>query len=259
MESVLEQIITRSRAALAERKLRRPQSVLARLAAELPPPPDFEAALRQPGLRVIAELKPASPSRGVIRSEFPVAALAAELATAGAAALSVLTEENFFRGSLQNLEIAAETVSIPLLRKDFIDDDYQLYEARVAGASAVLLIAAMLTPSEFSRLHSLAASLGLAVLAEAHTAAELAMVLEHGARIVGINARNLKTFHTDLAVTETLIATVPRDRIAVAESGIATVADLERLHRAGAGAFLVGEVLMREPHPGEKLCELISK
>ncbi len=259
MESVLEAIVARSRTELAETRLRVPAGILERRISALPRCRDFAAALTRPGFQVIAELKAASPSRGVIRRPLAVRELAAELESAGAAALSILTERNFFLGALENLQIAAETVSIPLLRKDFIYDEYQLLEARAAGADAVLLIAAMLPEAEFRRLHAFAAGLGMAALCEAHTACELEMLLENGASIIGVNARNLATFDTSLEHSALLLRRIPPDRIAVGESAIRSRADLETLRSAGARAFLIGETLMRAPRPGEKLCELLSK
>ena len=259
MERVLETIVERSRPELEESKRHVPASELRRRIAAAPPVRDFTGSLRKPGLRVIAELKAASPSKGVIRQPLEVEALAAELETAGAAALSVLTERNFFLGSLENLERARKVTTLPLLRKDFLYDEYQLLEARAAGADAVLLIAAMLTEAEFRNLHACAESLGLAVLCEAHTREELEMLASNGARIIGINARNLSTFDTSLDRVAELIQRVPEGCIAVGESAIRERADLLRLHGLGAQAFLIGETLMRAPSPGRKLCELLSK
>ena len=259
MESVLETIVARSRAALEETKRRVPAAELERRIAALPPCGDFAGALAAPGFRVIAELKAASPSRGVIRRPLAVRELAAELEQAGAAALSVLTERNFFLGGLENLETAAETVSIPLLRKDFIYDEYQLLEARASGADAVLLIAAMLPAAAYRRLYCFASELGLAVLSEAHTEAELEMLLENGGAIIGVNARNLANFETSLELSAELLRRIPSDRIAVGESAIRCRQDMEQLRAAGARAFLIGETLMRAPPPGEKVCGLLSK
>ena len=257
MEQVLETIVAKSRKELAESRKRIPASLLESRIPELPPVRDFAAALRRPGRRVIAELKAASPSKGAIRPELDreVERLAAGLEAAGAAALSVLTERNFFLGSGMNLRRARGSVDIPLLRKDFIYDEYQILEARVWGADAILLIAAMLTPEEFRKLRAFAASLGLAVLCEAHTADELDMLLDGGAEIVGINARNLSTF----ALAGELSRQIPAGKIAVAESAIRSADDLNAMEQLGAKAFLIGETLMRAERPGEKLCELLSK
>lgn len=259
MERVLETIVAKSRIELEEKKKHVSVSSLEARIATLPETRGFETSLRAPGIRVIAELKSASPSKGMIRPNLNVEALAPELATAGAAALSVLTERNFFAGSLENLERTRMSVDIPLLRKDFIYDEYQILEARVHGADAVLLIAAMLTAVEFRRLHAFARSLGLDVLCEAHTAEELEMLLENGAAIIGVNARNLSTFETSLELAGALIREIPAGKLAVAESAIRNREDLLVLQKLGAKAFLIGETLMRAEHPGEKLCELLSK
>ena len=259
MERVLENIVAKSRIELEEKKKRIPASRLESRIGTLPATLGFEAALRKPGARVIAELKSASPSKGVIRPCLDIETLAPELEAAGAAALSVLTERNFFAGSLENLERARACARIPLLRKDFIYDEYQILEARVHGADAVLLIAAMLTAKEFRRLHAFARSLGLDVLCEAHTEEELAMLLENGASMVGVNARNLSTFETSLELAGALIGRIPAGKLAVAESAIRSREDLHSLQQLGAKAFLIGETLMRSEHPGEKLCELLSK
>ncbi len=259
MERVLEKIVAKSREELAERKIRVPVSQLEKRLADAPRVRDFRSALKGKGIRVIAELKAASPSKGVIRLPLPVTELAAELEQAGAAALSILTERNYFLGGLENLSAARGQVEIPLLRKDFLYEEYQILEARIAGADAVLLIAAMLSAPEYDRLRRFAASLGLAVLSEAHTAAELEMLLENGADIIGINARNLSTFSTSLDAVIRLIGRIPEGVVRVAESAIHSRADLEVLRSAGAEAFLVGEALMRAEHPGKKLCELVAK
>lgn len=259
MERVLETVVERSRPELEAAKRHVPASELRRRIADAPPVRDFTGSLRKPGLRVIAELKAASPSKGVIRLPLEVELLAAELEAAGAAALSVLTERNFFLGGLENLERARKATDLPLLRKDFLYDEYQLLEARAAGADAVLLIAAMLSEAEFRTLHACAESLDLAVLCEAHTREELEMLASNGARIIGINARNLSTFDTSLDRVAELIQRVPERCVAVGESAIRERADLLRLHELGAQAFLIGETLMRAPSPGRKLCELLSK
>ena len=245
MERVLEKIVAASRRELALRKTAVPAAELERKLDGLPPVRDFRAALTAPGMQVIAELKAASPSKGIIRQPLEVEALAVELERSGAAALSVLTERNYFLGGLENLERARKVVELPLLRKDFIYDEYQILEARAAGADAVLLIAAMLAPAEYRRLQKFAESLGLAVLSEAHT--------------VGVNARNLSTFATDLGVVAELMGRIPADKVRVSESALKSAADLKQMKRLGADAFLIGETLMRAASPGEKLCELIAK
>jgi len=247
---------------LAQRQMPLPQLRAVALAAPLPPA-DFAAALaggrNSAPPRIIAELKKASPSRGIIRADFPVAQLATELAANGAAALSVLTERHYFHGAPEFLQQVVATVKVPVLRKDFIIDAYQLYEARLWGASAVLLIAACLSASELGELAATAHRLGLATLVEVHDHAELQMVLDScDAGIIGVNSRNLKTFHTDLAISEQLLAAIPASYIRVAESGIGNAADIARLRAAGADAFLIGETVMRNPEPGQALAQLLQ-
>jgi indole-3-glycerol phosphate synthase len=207
---------------------------------------------------VIAELKKASPSRGLIRADFRPRDLALELEAAGAAALSVLTEPHYFQGHPEVLRQAAGAVGIPLLRKDFIIHPVQLAEALDWGASAVLLIAAALTPDDYRRLYEAARASGLDVLSEVHSREELEVVLAAGAHIVGVNSRDLKTFRTDLAGTAELLAAIPAGVVRVAESGIRDGADLAGLRAAGADAFLIGETLMRAASPGDALRELLA-
>ncbi len=235
------------------------------------PPPQLEQRAREirnptrglrralsgtPRPRIIAELKRRSPSRGEIRPGFDAAACAKAYAENGAAAISVLTDERFFGGSLELLRVVREQVSVPLLRKDFVIDPYQIDEARVAGADAVLLIVAALDPHAVEELAGRAAGLGLDALVEVHDERELEHALAAGADLIGVNNRDLRTFETDLAVTERLAKHVPRGVVLVAESGIFTHDDVRRLERAGAQACLVGESLMREPDLGLALREL---
>ncbi len=217
----------------------------------------FAAALSAPGINIIAELKKASPSKGLIRPNFPVAELAKELEQSGAAALSVLTEPHYFQGSLDYLRIAARTVEIPLLRKDFIFDSLQILEAAAFGADAVLLIAAALDKAQMKDFFQYAKSLNLDALCEIHDEAELDMVMSFDADIIGINCRDLKTFKVDHELTYKLLDKIPAGKIKVAESGIGNHADIVRLQSAGAGAFLIGETVMRAGRPGEALKELI--
>jgi len=260
--SILQEIIDRVRADLETAKRRMPGSVLRTHAASAPAPPDFAAAIGPAAPtsrpRVIAELKRASPSKGLIRRDFGVVSLARELADNGAAALSVLTEVRYFQGGPEYLRAAAANVTIPILRKDFIVDEYQLYEAKAWGASAVLLIAAALDRAQFCELHEHARELGLDVLAEVHNHEELDVVLDAGASIVGINSRDLKTFEVDLNRTQAIMADIPEGVIRVAESGIHEPEDLARLRQAGAHAFLIGETLMRAPRPGRELARLLG-
>lgn len=218
----------------------------------------FRAALEGRHRAIIAEVKKASPSRGVIRSDFDPVRIAAMYADAGAAAISVLTEERYFQGHLDYLAAIRQAVGVPLLRKDFLFDPYQLYEARAFGADAVLLIVAILPDCLLRALLWLAEELNLTPLVEIHDRAELERAVRSGARLLGINNRDLRTFHTTLATTEDLLPAVPPDAFVVAESGIETAADIERLERVGVSAFLIGEALMRAPDPGARLGELLG-
>lgn len=257
MNSILNEIVTRNRAALEIKKQGMPFDVIAALAAEAPERASFVDAFRGPGIHVIAELKKASPSKGMIREELDVPVLAEALKDAGAAALSVLTEPFYFRGGLENLRIAAETVSVPLLRKDFIFDPYQILEAKANGASAILLIAAMLNADEFRLLLDFAHQCGLAVLGEAHTESELEVA--SAADLVGVNARDLKTFSTSLERSAELIAKLKScGKPVIAESAVRTHEDIRMLQNAGATGFLIGETLMRATDPGAKLKELLQ-
>ena len=259
--SVLDEILAVKRDEIAAATARLAPATLgerARRCAE--PPRGFRRALLAQGRgpRVIAELKRRSPSKGEIRAGFDPLALAKGFEAHGAAALSVLTDERFFGGSLAVLEQVRRVTRLPLLRKDFVIDPYQIDEARVAGADAVLLIVAALAPPQLGRLREHALALGLDALVEVHDEAELDVAKGAGADLIGINNRDLRTFHTDLAVTERLAKQVPEGTLVVAESGIFAHADVERLRRAGASAFLVGESLMREPDPGIALRRLLG-
>lgn len=249
---ILCRIVDAKRATLTAAKVSTPQRELARRCADLPPTRGFAAALAVPGIRVIAESKKASPSKGLIAPAYDPAANVRRYERLGAAACSVLTEERFFLGTLQDLRIARTATTLPLLRKDFIFDAYQLFEARAAGADAVLLIAALLTEdAQLTDLAAQAEALGLDVLAEAHNADEVDRLVALGMRVIGVNARDLRTFRTDLAAVRTLLGRIPEDRIAVAESAIGSRADLER---TGARCCLVGEALMRDPGRLRELC-----
>lgn len=220
--------------------------------AEVHQPRGFARALRHcsnAGPAIIAELKKASPSRGLIRADFSVEPLARSLAAAGAASLSILTEPHFFQGSVENLEIASASVTIPCLRKDFIVDEFQILEARAHGADAILLIAAALEDAELRRLTRGAHSRGLDVLCEVHDADECARALDLGCDAIGVNNRNLRTFEVRLETSLELAARLPKDVVRIAESGIHTAADLMLLRAAGYDAFLIGEALMRQADP----------
>jgi indole-3-glycerol phosphate synthase len=225
-------------------------------------PRGFRRALQtksESGVAVIAELKKASPSRGLIREHFVPEKLAAELETAGASALSVLTDGQFFQGSLENLRKASANTKLPCLRKDFIVDEFQLLEARANSADAVLLIVAALTPKELAALARRAAELDLDVLCEVHDEEELRIASDAGCNLIGVNNRDLKTFKVDLETALRLAALIPKDILSVAESGIHTGADISRLRAAGFRAFLIGESLMKAEQPGEALRKLLAE
>ena len=256
--TILEQILATKRDEVAAAKRREPPgSLAARARACARPPVSLRAALeRADGVRVIAEIKRKSPSKGEIRRDFDAVAIARSYTEAGAAAISVLTDEHYFGGSLAVLEAVRAATPIPLLRKDFVVDAYQIDEARVAGADAILLIVAALTPEEIAGFAKHAASLGLEILVEVHDGAELEIALASGAALIGINNRDLRTFHTDLGVTERLAPRATGRAVIVAESGIFAPEDVARLARAGAHGYLVGESLMREADVGRALRKL---
>jgi len=258
---ILEQILAHKREEVATAKARTPLAALQERSAAMGPPRGFAAALHRAaerGTAIIAEVKKGSPSKGIIRPDFDPVAIARGYEQGGATALSVLTDERFFLGRLDFLPLVAGAVSIPLLRKDFIIDPFQLYEARAYGADAVLLIAAALPEAEMTELAGTAHQLGLDVLAEVHDEKELDAVLAAPADLIGINNRNLGTFYTDLAVSERLIPRIPGDRFVVSESGVHCRADIRRLRAAGARAFLVGESLMRETDVAAALAALLN-
>jgi indole-3-glycerol phosphate synthase len=261
MATHLEKILARTRRDLA---LRKQSANLAALEqrADAHPPRGFAAALRrrsasQPA--IIAELKKASPSRGLIRADFPVASLAVRLASAGAAALSVLTEEHFFQGSLGDLQLASQSVAVPCLRKDFIVDEFQILEARAASADAILLIAAALDDAALKNLTHAAHAQHLDVLCEVHNTEELARVRDLGCDAVGVNNRNLRTFEVRLETSLELAPGLPSNAVRVAESGIHSAADIARLRAAGFDAFLIGESLMRQSDPAQALMHLLAE
>jgi indole-3-glycerol phosphate synthase len=260
MPTTLDQIVAATRKRVRERQAAASRSALeARAAAHRPR--GFRAALQQRaqlGPAIIAEIKKASPSKGMIRPEFDPRALALEYAGAGATALSVLTEPQFFLGSLENLQTASETVPLPCLCKDFMIDEFQLLEARAYGADAILLLGSVLEQSELARLLACARGLGLDALCEVHNEMQLAAALAAGCDLIGVNSRDLHTFHVDLETALRLAPAIPADVVKVAESGIHTAADLQRLRQAGYSAFLIGESLMRAPSPGQALRELLS-
>lgn len=260
MATHLDKILAATRRDLQYRKESADRAEL-ELRASRHEPRGFARVLRQvseTGPAVIAELKKASPSRGLIRPDFPVAELATMLETAGAAALSILTEEHFFQGSLGNLQEASAAVSIPCLRKDFIVDEFQILEARAAGADAILLIVAALEDVNLRDLTHAAHVHGLDVLCEVHDAEEASRALDLRCDAIGVNNRNLRTFEVRIETSLELVDRLPREAVRVAESGIHTAAEIARLRAAGYHAFLIGESLMRQANPGQSLATLLS-
>jgi indole-3-glycerol phosphate synthase len=249
--SILDEIVASKRREVAEARRRLPPDELEAQAASAPPVRDFRAALEGPGpIQLIAEVKKASPSARVIRADFDPVALARIYQEHGAACLSILTDAPYFQGHLAHLARVRASVAIPLLRKDFLIDDYQVVEARLAGADAVLLIAEVLDDAALVRLREQAGRLGMAALVEFHDPANLPRVLDSGANLVGINNRDLKTFATDLEHTLRLRDRIPPEVVLVSESGIRVRGDAERLEAAGVSAILVGEALLRAPDVG---------
>ncbi|MSP16129.1 MAG: indole-3-glycerol phosphate synthase TrpC [Myxococcales bacterium] len=260
MGGILGDILAAKREEVAASRARVSLRALAEAAREAPPPRSLAKALyRGSGPpRAIAEVKRASPSAGPIRPGADAAAIAREYASAGAAAVSVLTDARFFGGSLHDLAAVRAAVTVPALRKDFLVDDYQLVEARAAGADAVLLIVAALEGAQLAELLAAATALGMDALVEVHDAGEAELALTAGARIVGVNHRDLRTFTIDRGLTARLRSLIPPDVLLVAESGLRDAADVHALAAAGADAFLVGETLMRRPSPGDALRELLT-
>ncbi len=257
--TILDRIVAQTRQDLAVRKGRAEVAEVERRAAAHAPR-GFAAALRTAALTrpaVIAELKKASPSKGLIRESFDPAGLARTLEQHGAAALSVLTDEPFFQGSLRNLEVASAACALPCLRKDFIVDEFQIVEARAHGADAVLLIAAALTDVELRSLRAVAKELALDVLCEVHTAQEIDRVLPLGCEMYGVNSRDLRTFKVDVDAAERMAAMLPADAVRVAESGLSTPEGIARMVAAGFNAFLIGETLMRAENVGAALNGLL--
>jgi len=254
MSTILDQIVASKRKEIAAARTRVPEAALERQRAAAPPVREFRAALERPGeVRIIGEIKKASPSAGVLRADFDPVAIAKVYEQHGAAAISVLTDEPFFQGSLDNLRAVRASVSLPVLRKDFLIDRYQVLEARCAGADAVLLIAEILDDPTLRELLDETHRLGMCALVELYDPANLPRVLASGARLIGINNRDLRTFVTRLEHTLDLAARVPSDCCLVSESGIGTNADLLRLQAAGVSAVLVGERLMRSRDIGRQL------
>lgn len=256
---ILAQIVAHQHEVVAASSATRPIGELRRDPRYAGERRSLSAALTGRRPAVIAECKRRSPSKGVLREPYDPVAIARGYSAAGAAAISVLTNERFFGGSLDDLSAVRDAVPVPVLRKDFVVDAYQLEEARAAGADAVLLIVAALDEPRLRELHDAALSLGLEVLTEVHDEHELEVALGIGAAIVGVNNRNLRTFVTDLATSERVVRLVPPGTILVAESGLRDGADLARLARSGIGAFLVGEAFMTAPEPGAALAAMLAE
>jgi indole-3-glycerol phosphate synthase len=251
-ETVLERILAETRAEVERRRREVPLAQLARESRRSPPRP-FRDALARPGIGVIGEFKRRSPSAGTLREAPDLAATVRAYERGGAVAVSVLTEGPNFAGSLADLVAARDACELPLLRKDFIVDSYQLHEALAAGADAVLLIVAALEPAELAALHEQARALGLQPLVEVHDRAELHVAVEVGAELVGVNNRDLRDFSVDIERTESLMGEIPPGVLVVSESGIGSRAQLQRLERRGVAAVLVGEMLMRAEDPAAAL------
>jgi indole-3-glycerol phosphate synthase len=257
---ILDEIVAYKKEELAETKRREPLAGLRGRIADAEPARGFGEALSSGGeMRLIAEVKKASPSKGVIREDFHPVQIAETYQRAGAACISVLTEKKYFQGDLGYLGEIRKAVTVPLLRKDFIIDEYQIYEARRAGADAILLIAACLGMRQMEDFIGIAEQAGLDVLVESHTYRELDKALLAGAKLVGINNRDLASFAVSLQTTFDLLKDIPDDRIVVSESGIRTREDVVKLQNAGVDAILVGESLMREKDIGKKVTELLGK
>ena len=262
MTDILERILTVKRAEIAQAKARKSFADVQAGARARETPRDFAGALRAKisagNAAVIAEIKQASPSRGLLREDFDPAAIARSYARHGAACLSVLTDREFFRGCPEYLVAARAASGLPVLRKDFMVDPYQVAEARAMGADCILLIVAALDPAQMRELEWAARELGMAVLVEVHDRDELESALALSTPLLGINNRNLRTFETRLQTTLELLALIPADRIAITESGITGPRDVQRMRRAGVNAFLVGEACMRAKDPGKTLEELFN-
>ena len=259
-ETILDRIVERKRVELAAARAATPLSEIRAHVKAAPAVRDFAAPLRAPRIALVAEVKKASPSRGVLRADFEPVPLARQYAEAGASAISVLTDEEHFQGSLDHLRAIRQALrdGPPLLRKDFLFDEYQVYEARASGADALLLIAAILETSLLAELAALADSLGMTALVEVHDEAEVERVLQAGAEVIGINNRDLRTFEVDLATTERLRPLVPPEKTVIAESGIFTRQDMQRLEAIGVNAALIGEALVTAADPGAKVRELLG-
>jgi indole-3-glycerol phosphate synthase len=257
---MLEKIVEYKKESVETAKRRVSLVFLRSAVKDLPPPRDFVGALKASSdIALIAEIKKASPSKGLIRADFDPVQIARVYQENGASAISVLTEEKYFQGSIRTLQQVRKASCLPLLRKDFIIDEYQIYQARFHGADAVLLIVTLLSASQLKGYLEIAAELALGALVEIHSSEELPKALLSGAEIIGINNRNLKSLKVDLTTTFGLLDSIPEEKIVVSESGINTRQEVLRLKQAGVDAILIGEALMREPDIGSKLRELLGR
>ena len=252
-DGILERILAVKREEIARARAKLPQHEVEARAKAAPPPRDFVAALRRKQPAVIAEIKRASPSKGILRADFDPATIARSYESGGASCMSVLTDSSFFQGAAEHLAAARAACRLPALRKDFCIEPYQVYESRALGADCILLIASCLSEKDMLRLEEIALGLGMAVLVEVHDAAELRRALALKTPLLGVNNRNLRTFETKLETTLDLLPAVPAAKTVVTESGILERRDVERMRAAGVHAFLVGEAFMRAPNPGEAL------
>ena len=260
MAGILEEIVRVKRTEMERLKVEVPLSELERRIGDQNPPLNLAGALWGSAVRIIAEVKKASPTRGVLKSDFDPVSLATAYADNGAAAISVLTNVDHFQGRIEHLDVVSDVAyprGVPVLRKEFIFDPYQVYEARAHGADAILLIVAILTPGLVKELLLLAQQLWMQCLVEVHDEEELRVALDSGAEILGVNNRDLRTFKTDLAVTERLAAQVPGGKVIVSESGISSREHILRVRRAGAHAVLIGEALVTAEDAGQTLRELL--
>ena len=255
---ILTRIVEAKRQRLEKTRMRVPEAVVKHFAVKAPAPPSLAESLQNSKkVRVIAEVKKASPSKGVFRADFSPMDLVTAYSEAGASAISVVTEEDFFQGNLGWIAEIRERSSLPVLRKDFVFDSYQIYETRNAKASAILLIVAMLQPEELRSFISLATEIGLDAVVEVHDETELREALDGGARIIGVNNRNLKTFEVDVQISQRLGKLIPDDRIFIVESGIRNRHDIDSFLEAGADAFLIGETLIVSEDPAATLRGLL--
>ncbi len=255
---ILSKLIEAKRVRLSKAKMRVPEAIVKQMAKVAPAVPSFRQALEEPReVRIIAEVKKASPSKGVLAKDLDVAMIARDYKAAGASAISVVTEEDHFQGDLAWVGDIRKSSGLPVLRKDFVFEPFQIYETRGAGASAILLIAAMLKPEELQFLYAEARQFGLDVLVEVHDETELGEALQAGAEIIGVNNRDLKTFKVDTRISERLAKLIPEDRLFVVESGIHSREDIDRLLAAGADAFLIGEHFVTSADPAAALRGLL--